>query len=75
MWFDGYGNALWTTKDMRRIPIFQMETSHINACLAMILIRPEIRPGYAKHLIKELERRLNKEKDNERTKTADHLEA
>jgi len=51
MWFDVTGSALWEKKGGDKIAISAMETSHINSCLAMILVRPEIRPGYAKLLM------------------------
>lgn len=52
------GLPLWQTKDYRTVYICKMETSHINNCIAKIINKPEWRPGYAKLLIEELERRL-----------------
>jgi len=65
VWIDATGSALWTTEDKQRIPIWRMETSHINNCIAMILVRPEWRPGFAKLLIEELEKRRRKEVPDE----------
>jgi hypothetical protein len=57
MWFDITGSALWEKKNGDKIALSAMETSHINNCIAMILCRPQMRSGYAKLLIEELERR------------------
>ncbi len=60
MYHDRDGDPLWETKSGRSIKVSAMETSHLNNSLAMILTRPDWRPGYAKLLIEELERRRNK---------------
>jgi hypothetical protein len=57
MYYDGEWKPLWETKNGRSIPVSNMETSHINSALAMILVTPDWRQGYAKLLIEELERR------------------
>ena len=55
------GVGLWETKTKGYLQLHQMETSHINNCIAMILTQPDWRPGYGKLLIEELERRQTKQ--------------
>jgi len=57
MYYNGEWKPLWETKNGRSIRVADMETSHINNALAMILIQPGWRQGYAALLIDELERR------------------
>jgi len=57
MYYDEARQPLWETKNGRSIRVRDMETSHLNNALAFILVTPDWRPGYAKLLIEELERR------------------
>jgi len=75
MWFDSHGFALWETKDKRRIPLFQMETSHLQHCLAIIIVRPDVRPGYAKLIIEELEKRRRANEQTTKTTNIDQARA
>lgn len=51
------GERLWVTKDRRAMRLSDMETSHIENCIAKIIVNPSWKMGWAEALLKELEKR------------------
>ena len=49
--------VVWVTEDKRELTIAEMETEHIQRCIANMLIRGNWRLGYLPLLIEELEKR------------------
>lgn len=67
-WRDGPRNSLlWERKNGSVISIADMETSHIQKCIGMIMHRANWRKPYMEPLLLELKRRL----ENEGVATAD----
>ena len=64
-WNSGYGikDPVWVCDDRTPIHISKMETSHIQACMGMILSRSNWRNRFMEPLLKELKKRKEADKD------------